>query len=102
MAGLCCTHYGYCEEMFVSSLRGAGGADVTVVNPNSRMSDVLFPAGPAQRHTSPQITVRVVSRAVITSAEVASIGALLEPVSPATAFALRTYELKRDLFPYQP
>lgn len=102
VAGLCCTHYGYCEEMFVSSLRGAGAANVTVVNPNSRMGDVLFPAGPVERHVSLQITVRVVSRAVITPAEVASIGALLEPVSSATASALRAYELKRDLFPYQP
>lgn len=102
VAGLCCTHYGYCGEMFASSLRGIGAADVTVVNPNSRMSDVLFPAGPARRYTAPQITVRVVSRAVITPAEVASIGPLVEPVSQATAAALRTYELKRDLFPYQP
>jgi len=102
VAGLCCTHYGYCGEMFGSSLRRAGAADVTVVNPNSRMSDVLFPGGAARRSTSPQITVRVVSRAVITPAEAASIGRLLEPVSPATAAALRAYELKRDLFPYQP
>ena len=102
VAGLCCTHYGYCGEMFASSLRGAWAAVVTVVNPNSRMSDVLFPAGPARRYASPQITVRVVSRAVITPAEMASIGGLVEPVSRATAAALRTYELKRDLFPYQP
>jgi hypothetical protein len=88
--------------MFDLSLRGAGAASVTVVNPNSRMSDVLFPAGAARRFSSPHITVRVVSRAVITPAEAASIGGLLEPVSQATAAALRAYELKRDLFPYQP
>jgi hypothetical protein len=75
---------------------------VVVVNPNDRMSDVLFPAGASRGYTSPQITVRVVSRAVITPAEQASIGRLLEPVSQATAAALRAYELKRDLFPYQP
>jgi len=102
VAGLCCTHYGYCGEMFDLSLRGAGAASVTVVNPNSRMSDVLFPAGAARRFSSPHITVRGVSRAVITPAEAASIGGLLEPVSQATAAALRAYELKRDLFPYQP
>ncbi len=88
--------------MFGASLRSEGAADVVVVNPNIRMSDVLFPAGAARVHTSPQITVRVVSRAVITPAEQASIGRLLEPVSQATAAALRAYELKRDLFPYQP
>jgi glutamate racemase len=102
VAGLCCTHYGYCGEMFGSSLRRAGANDVIVVNPNSRMSDVFFPPGAARRSPSPQITVRVVSRAVITPAEMASIGGLVEPVSRATAAALRTYELKRDLFPYQP
>jgi glutamate racemase len=102
VAGLCCTHYGYCGEMFGSSLRSAGADDVVVVNPNSRMSDALFPAGASGRYPAPQVTVRVVSRAAITPAEQASIGRLLEPVSQATAAALRTYELKRDLFPYQP
>jgi len=102
VAGLCCTHYGYCGAMFDSSLRSAGAADVVVVNPNSRMSDVLFPAGVSRVYPSPQINVRVVSRALIAPAEQVSIGRLLEPVSQATAAALRTYELKRDLFPYQP
>jgi glutamate racemase len=100
IAGLCCTHYGYVRDRFAEALRAVADGPVEVVNPNDRMSDVLFPPGKASPAGIPQITVQVVSRAVITPEEVASIGGLLAGVSPATAAALRTYELKRDLFPY--
>ncbi len=100
IAGLCCTHYGYVRERFTEALQAVAGGPVEVVNPNDRMSDVLFPVEKASPAETPQITVHVVSRAVITPDEVASISGLLETVSPATAAALRAYELKRDLFSF--
>ena len=102
VAGLCCTHYGYRRDRFAAALGVAARGPVDVVNPNERMSDVLFPAGKSAVKGPARVTVRVVSRAVITPEEVASISGLVEPVSPATAAALRAYALKRDLFSFGP
>jgi glutamate racemase len=100
VAGLCCTHYGYCGKEFAEALRPLAAGGVQVVNPNERMSDVLFPADKKPFAGTPEVTVRVVSRAFISEAEIRSIGSLLEPVSGATAAALKAYERKADLFPF--
>jgi len=101
-AGLCCTHYGYSRGFFEDSFREKGVGHAILVDPNAQMGEVLFPPGAHRRADQPEIRVEVVSRALITPEESASIGALLEPVSPATAKALRAYLLKKDLFPYSP
>jgi glutamate racemase len=101
-AGLCCTHYGYSSGFFEESFREKGVSHPFVIDPNARMGAVLFPAGSERRTDRPEIRVEVVSRALITPEETTSIGGLLEPVSPATAEALRSYLLKKDLFPYTP
>jgi glutamate racemase len=100
VAALCCTHYGYCDGLFRRSLEVRTGGSVIVVDPNQRMSRLLFPEGGAVARNAPQVSVSVVSRAVITPEEIQSIGALLERVSPATTSGLKAYELKRDLFPF--
>jgi len=101
VAGLCCTHYGYCSDRFEAALQPFAPGRVRVVNPNVRMSDVLFPADKKAVAGKTIVSVRVVSRALISDAEVRSITNLLEPVSRVTAAALREYEQKRDLFPFE-
>jgi hypothetical protein len=66
------------------------------------MNDVLFPAGKGRLTEYPVCTVEVTSRAVISPEEVASIGGLVQEVSPATAAALRTHTLNKQLFPFEP
>ncbi len=101
-AGLCCTHYGYAAARFREALAAHGVASVEIVDPNTRMNEVLFPPEHPRVTDRPVCTVEVVSRAVISPEEQASIGGLVEGVSPATAIALRTYLLQRDLFPFNP
>lgn len=100
VAALCCTHYGYCAEFFQAALAQRTGGEVTILDPNKRMSTLLFPDDRRVPSASPEVSISVVSRAVITSEETVSIGALLLPVSPAAAAALERYELRRDLFPF--
>jgi glutamate racemase len=100
VAGLCCTHYGYCRDQFAGSLRSLAGGNVEIVNPNDRMGKVLFPSAKTSGAGDAKVTVSVVSRAFISDGEIRSIAALLEPVSGPTADALRGYERKRDLFPF--
>lgn len=102
LAGLCCTHYGYAGERFREALAAHGAKHVELIDPNTRMNDVLFPPERARRSDRPVSTVEVVSRAVISPEEQASIGGLVATVSPATAAALRGYLLDRHLFPFDP
>ena len=100
VAALCCTHYGYCAGFFRTALAKRTGGEVTILDPNMRMSKLLFPDDRRIPSTSPDVSVSVVSRAVITPEELFSIGTLLLPVSAPTVAALQRYELKRDLFPF--
>jgi len=100
LAGLCCTHYGYCAGQFLEALRRHGARQVEILDPNRRMARVLFPDGGTPRGAGGGVSVRVVSRAEISDAEVRSIAALIDATSAATAAALRAWERKRDLFPF--
>jgi glutamate racemase len=100
IAGLCCTHYGYCAEQFREALRRHGARSVEVLDPNERMARVLFLERRTFRGDSGQVSIQVVSRAAISDAEVRSIAALIDPASAATAAALRAWERRTDLFPF--
>lgn len=100
VAALACTHYGYCAAEFAAALAAAGARAAEVLDPNRRMSGLFFPPTPFTACAAPQVTVRVISRAIPLPGEVDSVAALVEPVSPPTAAALRAYELRRDLFPF--
>jgi glutamate racemase len=102
LAGLCCTHYGYAAGRFREALAAGGAAAVEIIDPNTRMNDILFPPGRPPVAGRAECTVEVVSRAVISTEEKASIGGLVEGMSPATADALRTYVLNKQLFPFDP
>jgi len=65
------------------------------------MADLLLPPGLTNRFQSPKVTVKVVSRAPLSPDETRAISTLLEKDSPRTADALRQYERKADLFPFQ-
>ena len=101
IAALCCTHYGYCAEMFSQAFAAAGRKDVEVLNPNDNLADLLFAADAARRFPAAEVAVSVVSRALLSPDETQAIGALLEKNSPRTAAALRRYEQRADLFPFQ-
>ena len=100
VAGLCCTHYGYRAAHFGAALRRSAWERVEVVDPNERMSLTLFPADRQATPGHTEVSVEVVSRALILDEEVRSIAALIDPISPACAAALRGYERRRDLFPF--
>jgi glutamate racemase len=98
IAGLCCTHYGFAEGFFRDALMKSSGRTVTIVDPTTRMSDVVFSRAAGNRFSGTAIDAAVVSRAQITPAEIQSIGRLLEKQSPRTTRALQKYEMKRNLF----
>ncbi|MCB1009798.1 MAG: aspartate/glutamate racemase family protein [Acidobacteria bacterium] len=97
---LCCTHYGYCAAGFAAAASRHGLVRCEVLDPNRRMADRFFPPDEEGAGAPSRIAIRVVSRALPLAAEIESTARLLEPLSPATAAALRAYELRRDLFEF--
>ena len=100
VAAMCCTHYGYCADRFTQAF-AAAGRKAEIVNPNAKMADLLFAPGMDHRFAAPSVSVKVVSRALLSPEETRAISALLEKDSPKTAAALRQYERKADLFPFR-
>ena len=98
LAGLCCTHYGYCSTQFLDAFRAAGRANVRIVNPNEQMADIIVPSVGGRRVSSTPVSVVVASRAVISSDEIRSLSGLLQRSYPLTTAALLEYHHNINLF----
>ncbi len=99
-ASLCCTHYGYSAGQFREALQQRVQRSVDLIDPTQSMSNVLFPSGRRTRFAATHTSVTVISRATIAPQEVHSIAALIARQSPATAAALETFTLNKELFTY--
>jgi glutamate racemase len=97
IAALCCTHYGYCSAQFAAAFAGEG-YQAEILNPNERMAALLFAPERDARFLLSRVSVRVVSRVVLSEQERAAIGALIRQEAPLTADALAQYQRLADLF----
>ncbi len=102
IAGLCCTHYAYCDGLFGEAFREAGFPETIVADPNAAMSSMLFPLDGPRTTRRTTVRVQVVSRMELTTEEIRAIGALLRTRSPMTADALEQYQLDASLFSFVP
>ncbi len=98
LVSLNCTHYGYSLPLWERAFEESGFKPLAVLNPNSRMTDVLFNRAYFGRSKKTEIRIRVVSLVEIGRSKIDALAAQLERVSPETAEALRSYEHKPDLF----
>lgn len=97
-AAFVCTHYGYARRQFADAFAAAGHPGIELLDPNPLMGDVLFKPAYLHRYPRTEVAVEVVSKLEITEQERASIGPLLEAVSPAVAAAFRNYTRDPRLF----
>lgn len=93
-----CTDYGYSIGQFRQVFAESGYKEVSIIDPNSRLADFLFSAPRLHRFSETRITVEVVSKTQITEDMIASVGSVLESLSPQTAEALRRYRHEPGLF----
>ena len=99
LASLNCTHFGYVKPLWEQAFAGAGYPGVKVLDPNPLMTDLVLRHGGAKRFPSTAVTVEVVSKVPIDEATRGNLGALLQSVSPETAYALARYRHEPALFP---
>ena len=96
-AGLCCTHYGYSEQLFYNKLSEQFNSKVEVLNPNNNMLNFLF-ATKRKPITPSSIRVKIVSQVNLRKKEVELLSEILSIDSPKTASALKKYEYIENLF----
>jgi len=101
LASLNCTHYGYSLPFWQKAFTEAGVEPLAILNPNSRMTDVLLDRETVGRYARTEIGVRVVSMVEITRKKIESLAPWLERISPETAAALRRYERRPGLFEWK-
>jgi glutamate racemase len=100
--GLCCTHYGYSLDKFETISKELTTKRIEFINPNKAITRVLFEGTRRNGYPSTNVTVSIISRVPVTENEITSLSGLLAKISPASAEAMKNFELKRDLFPFTP
>jgi glutamate racemase len=101
LVSLNCTHYGYSLPFWQKAFAEAGVEPLAILNPNFRMTDILFSPKFIGRHSRTEVRVRVVSIVEISRQKIDSLATCLERVSPETAEALRRYEHRPALFEWK-
>ncbi len=93
-----CTHYGYARQAFADAFAAAGHPGIELLDPNPLMADFMFKPPYLHRYPRTEVSVEVVSKLEITERERATIGPLLDTVSPGMAEAFRNYTFDPRLF----
>ncbi|MFB0565725.1 MAG: aspartate/glutamate racemase family protein [Candidatus Aminicenantaceae bacterium] len=96
-----CTHYGYSLKLWEEAFKTYGVEPLAFLNPNSKMTDFLFPSQKLNRFISTEISTLVVSMVEISKDKIDSIGLWLKTTSPQTADALAHYDLRPALFEWE-
>jgi glutamate racemase len=97
-AVFCCTHFGYSRELFRPLLQRHLGDNVTMIDPNSAMSNHVLGLYQDKVVRETTVHISVVSRIVWNDEKVKAIAAAVSDISPLTAEALRNYQQEPDLF----
>ena len=96
-AALCCTHFGYCRDLFMEAMKKHITRDVVILNPNEAMARRALRQEKAVTD-HPQINFHIVSRIPWEDTRIKAYRRLLEKISPETVTALGQYELNPTLF----
>lgn len=97
-AALCCTHFGYRQELFEQAFADLVEAKVAILNPNIKMARQSVPPFDDGRSFSPQIDMQIISKAEWSAEQIGAYEKLLPDISDATRQALNLYKHEPNLF----
>jgi glutamate racemase len=97
-AALCCTHFGYCKELFSKALARHTKGEICILNPNTRMAQMAWETKDIIQMPDPKIDMKIVSRVFWEESRIMAYEKLLGQVSPQTIEALKKYTWNKDLF----
>lgn len=96
--GLCCTHYGLVAERIGAALAEKTGRLVGPLDPVDTLVRAVLPRLAGRHGGANPVSVRVISKVALDEEQRNGVAQLLEPISPATAAALRAFERIPELF----
>jgi glutamate racemase len=97
-AALCCTHFGYCQELIQDTLAGFADKPVVILNPNRKMAAYLLANCKDNLCSNTIMEIQVVSKITWEERKINSISSLIHSISAETANALINYTPNPNLF----
>lgn len=97
-AALCCTHFGYCRDLFYTALSERFDGDVRILNPNETMAAGVTDFSKKEKRFAPAIHMKIISRVAWESGRISAYTKMLGEKFPDVVTALQTYELIPGLF----
>ena len=94
-----CTHYAYASSIFEGFFCQSNIKNISLINPNTHMSDFLFAKEP--KVMNPEISIEVISQAELTQKSIASTAGLIQDSAPELVLALRNYNRNPKLFEWK-
>ena len=96
--GLCCTHYGMVGDRLAGAIARRTGRAVRALDPNERLVRDALPGLERSTGRPGRIVVEMISKVTLSDTRREAVAEVVDPVSPATAAALRTCTHEPDLF----
>ncbi len=101
-AALCCTHFGYCKDLFKKNLEQQitdrhKTEQIKILNPNERMAQKVL-APELKKPFMADIDMKIVSRVKWEASRIDAYDQLLQSKSQPVVSALKQYELNPELF----
>ncbi len=93
-----CTHFPYSKELWLSACSFSGFENVTIVNPNIQMAEILLNNQQNKKHKKTNIQIKVISKVKIKENNINAIAEIIKKQSEDTSKALLKYEIVKDLF----
>lgn len=89
---LCCTHYGYAEDLFNKVLNELN-INFKIINPNKAMSESII-----KSNTCENVSAKVLTKNYLKEVDIENICKIIESRAPQTSSALRNFHFDENLF----
>lgn len=97
-AALCCTHFGYRQDIFTNAFQQYFNEKVTILNPNIRMADQVFAGMDSLQDHPVDIRMKVISKAVWGAEQISAYQKLIPNMPEQIKEALQCWEHNDELF----
>lgn len=100
ITSLCCTHYGYSEEIIRKSAEEIFNKEIEIVNPNTKMVEETLQRLKLITKDFSNITSEVFSQVLLKDEEIKSLSEIIYQDSPQVSQALQNYLFEKNLFDF--
>jgi glutamate racemase len=97
---LCCTHYGYSENIIRTTAENIFNRKIEIANPNLKMVEETLHRLKLITKDFSNISTEIFSQVIIKEEEINSLSEIIHQVSPQVSQALKDYHFEKNLFEF--